>query len=150
MIYTIYTDASYHFSTKIAGVGFWIKCDDWSHKGGTFFQNVEHSAEAELLAACYGIISAANKIGREFNRSDLIILNSDCMYVVELFNGQKNKMTDRAKAAKEKSRIALAKARIRTRHVKAHSFGQGVRSHVNNYCDKEAKRWSRVALRQRS
>lgn len=148
---TINVDASFHPQEKVGGYAFWIVCSKFViKKGGMFKTNPKNSTEAELM----GIANAAYTLLKtpDLPYCRLVVVNNDCLNAHEKI-GQKsnNKIGKETANIFKQIRGVLyypgAQTKIHLRHVKAHSGIDDKRSYVNEWCDKEAKKWMREALK---
>lgn len=143
---TINTDASFNHIYKKGGYAFWIVCDQFVIKsGGMFKSDPKNPEEAEIM--CIG-----NAIATILKRNDLpeltwLVINTDCI------NGSlkiKRNSTPLSKSVNKlrcqlQGKLKAKKSEIR--HVKAHSKKNDARSVVNEWCDKEAKKWMHIAIK---
>lgn len=145
---TINTDASFHPQKKVGGYAFYIICDTFRiQKGGMFKSNPKTPMEAEMMCMANALFTLLSQ--KELPTTKWIIINSDCLFSFEKI-GRKKKNT----IGKQVAEI-LRKVRLKTsyrnaimpkfefRHVKAHNGTDDARSFINNWCDKEAKKWMR-------
>lgn len=142
---TINTDASYHPVHKAAGYAFYIVCDLFKiQKGGMFKQTPKTPEECEIM--CIGNAIATLLAQRELPEARWLIINSDCKNAMEVIRCQKNKLGKDVCGLWNKLIHRLGSKRNKFRHVKSHNGTPDARSWVNDWCDKEAKRWMRVAV----
>lgn len=133
---TIYCDAS--FRGEETGWGCWIKSPTCRIvKSGTS-TGPSCSASAEMLAALESIKLAL--LNHE-EKIEGILLNSDCLCVVENLNFKNHqKTTKNTKIMEYKTQILqLIQSRnikIRTKHVKGHQKDKSIRTYLNNQVDK--------------
>jgi hypothetical protein len=144
---TINTDASWHPELKVGGYAFYIICDLFKiQKGGKFKKNPLHAEEAEIM--CIGNAIATLLAQKELPNAKVLVINNDCKFGMHKIQ-KKQGVT--AKAV-HKLWIKLA-ARIGSeknlfKYVKAHNGTPDARSWVNDWCDKEAKKWMRIAANE--
>jgi ribonuclease HI len=148
---TINTDASFSPEKKVGGYAFYIVCDLFKiQKGGMFKCSPKTSIEAEMMCMANALHTLLNQ--PELPSTKLIVINSDCLHSFE-----KIKLKSQSEVGKKVAQI-LRQLRLKTsikgnikplyefRHVKAHSGKNDARSFVNEWCDKEAKKWMRYSL----
>jgi ribonuclease HI len=147
---TVITDASWCPHTNAGGWAAWINVNypggghQRLNRSGNFNKLVESSTWAEAYAAWNGIWLAYQMGARD------ILVQTDCLELVQR-NG-------RPSSVKGASELNCAKeaywpdARLRWRHVRGHTSGDDRRSWVNNWCDREARKYMRQqrALQSRS
>lgn len=137
MLVTIYTDAS--FKQGKASWAAWIK----SQSGTLKLHNRIHSAvdgpaHAEMIAVKH----AVNAVLCENWPVSIFFINTDCMAVCHAFwpwmdqsNENVNRIADEINAIADKRDIT-----VRVKHVKAHTGRSDVRSFLNKWCDRKAKK----------
>lgn len=143
---TINTDASYHPEHKVGGYAFYIICDLFKiQKGGMFKVHPKNAMEAEMMCMANAVHIVLHQ--KELPEFDLVIINSDCLFAFQRIGKKSNSPIGK------KIALLLRDLRKRTnfkkyelRHVKAHSGVQDKRSFVNEWCDKEAKKWMRLSI----
>jgi len=138
---TVITDASHCGETNAAGWAAYIRIDGQKapvKMYAPFKKPLTTSMEAELLAAINGMCLA------KFHGAEQILLQTDCLAVVSLINGQTRKRRLRNKFFAACDLAKLDPTEVRARHVKGHTRVQDARSYVNRWCDKNA----RAAMRQ--
>ena len=146
---TINTDASYHIEKKVGGYAFYIVCDLFKiRKGGMFKNSPANSTEAEMMSIANAIATLLAQ--KELPKVKWLIINTDSIPAITRIKKAARTGNDLDKQVelllrKLKSRLS-AKSKIR--HVKAHSKIDDARSKANDWCDKEAKRWMRLAVSQ--
>lgn len=150
---TVNTDASFHPQHKIGGYAFYIVCDLFKiQKGGMFKNNPKTPMEAEMMCMANALFTLLSQ--KELPSTKWIVINSDCLFSFSRI-GRKSQDDIGKKVAE-----MLRKVRIQTsynnlimpkfefRHVKAHNGTNDARSFVNDWCDKEAKKWMRKAVNE--
>lgn len=152
MLVTLFTDASWCPETKVGGWGVWVKSNRGVRQAHGAFKNPPASSnEAEFLAAVNGIFFAL-KSGIAQN-DDTILIQSDCIRVVEIFNSKLTRFSEIEKTALDLLRKwrDTHKITIKSRHVKAHTSNKNKkpRSWVNNTCDRLAKKSMRAVKKSR-
>ena len=144
---TVNTDASFNSDMKIGGYAFYIICDLFKiQKGGYFKGNPNNAMEAEMMCMANALHTLLSQ--KELPTTDLIIINSDCLWSFHHI-GLKNKHSIGRQVAQiiKKIKQRTAKDWIMPnhvfRHVKEHNGTPDARSWVNDWCDNEAKKWMR-------
>lgn len=148
---TVNTDASFNPQHKIGGYAFYIVCDLFKiQKGGMFKVQPKTAMEAEMMCMANALYTLLSQ--KELPTTKWVIINSDC-----LFSFERIKRKSQDAIGKQVSEM-LRKVRLKTsykgvimpkfefRHVKAHNGTPDARSYVNDWCDKEAKKWMRQAV----
>ncbi len=145
MLISVFADASYDDATKTGGWGAWVKCARGKKEAsGAFKVAVPSNLVAEMLAAANAIWLALKLA----ETGDHLLVQSDCMAVIDLFNlakphGGKQELQRRIKAVVE-TWCKEAGVTFSFRHVKGHTSG-ATRHWVNNFCDENARRHMRKA-----
>jgi ribonuclease HI len=129
---TLYCDAS--FSGQDGGAwGVWLKSEKGRiQRRGRCPKWVRDALEAEFYAAEVGI-----RLAVEEWQAQGVQVNSDCMAVVTGL-GSGYRWSSRKSIRQVQDRIFKLGARIRTKHVKAHTGGQDTRSYLNRQVDRLA------------
>lgn len=148
---TINTDASYSSKYKIGTYAFYIVCDTFKIKSGGIFKCApSNPMEAEMMCMANALHTLL--VQHELPQTSILVINSDCLFSFQHIT-RKSKLPIGRKVAS-----ILKQVRNRTllngcimpkyefRHVKAHNGTPDARSHVNEWCDREAKRWMGIAL----
>lgn len=147
---TINTDASFDPETKTAGWAYWIKSHDQLFKDSGYMGRVDNPSIAELVT----IGKAVDKV-REFVQSEWgenfpedqikLYINTDSTWSISAIEGRfrKSKHMSFVRAIQHK----LGDFDIEARHVKAHKHTETARHWVNDWCDKQAKKQLRAALK---
>jgi len=148
MIVTINCDASYSNTYKIGAYAFWIVSDRFKIlKSGKLKKKISHSRYAEY----FSVLNALYVLSKE-DLSDIkkVIVNTDCMDVVDSINKNVTKWNKNYFSAyyPEFRRIIKGFPLIEARHVKAHTLKNEPRSYVNEWCDKEAKKWIHKMIKE--
>lgn len=144
---TINTDASFNSQQKVGGYAFYVVCDSFKlKKSGVFKTSPKNSLEAEMM--CIANAVYLTSIQKELPPLKKLIINSDALLAFERVGHGKMKPPIGRKIA---ALLSVIKRRTgfekyEFRHVKAHSGIQDARSLANDWCDKEAKRWMRLAV----
>lgn len=137
---TINTDASHCGQTLAGGYAFWAVCDKFVYKKGDILKDTsKNSTEAETKAI-------ANALSLILKRDDLpklnfIIINTDSKNSITNINGRKNPIAKTAAEYLDRLVVATSAQNIELRHVKAHTGAKNARSKVNEWCDREAKKF---------
>lgn len=137
---TVNTDASFCGKTKAAGFAYYIRCGNFFAKGGGAFKKLKPSTphEAELFAIgnAIAICLATDGIGKVSN----IVINTDCKSLIyKLKTGSGGENFKMVYNLIKKLQAKTKSSRIMIRHVESHSGIDDKKSHVNEWCDKEAK-----------
>lgn len=136
---TINTDASFHPIKKTSGYAFYVRSDEFTLKHSGIFKNQtpNNSTEAELMCIGNAIYAMLNNI--ELGKVDFIIINTDCKPAIHQIMKSRPVLGAKIKAMIESLRWKLGGAKLRIKHVKAHTNKDDARSWVNNWCDENAK-----------
>lgn len=146
---TINTDASFNSQKKVGGYAFYIVCDLFRvQKSGAFKVHPNNSMEAEMMCMVNALHTLLNQ--KELPSTKLIVVNSDCLFAFERISRKSQDVIGRKIAyyirqIRIKTAINSIIPKYEFRHVKAHSGKGDARSWVNEWCDKEAKKWMRIA-----
>lgn len=135
---TLYTDASYDHRTKQAVIAWKGRCDQGPLSGCFTVYDCPDVQCAEMKAIAEGIKMAL------LVYPDLkgFFINSDNKYCVELFwEFTNSRPNEKITLYLEEVLSALGTGRwIRTKHVKAHTSGDDIRSHMNRSVDKMTRK----------
>lgn len=147
---TVNTDASFHPEKKVGGYAFYIICDSFKiQKSGMLKQSPSNSIEAEMMCIANALHVLSNQI--DLPTAKWIIINTDCLFAIpKITKKSKDPIGRRVyrilKTVKNKTAYKeVIYPKVQFRHVKAHSGVDDARSHVNEWCDTEAKKWMRLA-----
>lgn len=136
---TINTDASFCQQTKAGGFAFYIICDSFKIKESGKFTDVSTDpSDAEIKALANAFLHLTNLENLPLVRT--IIINTDSTNAIKAITD--GMVTPTAmKAHKLLSRVMeLTGCKdARFRWVKSHTRGSDRRTHVNNWCDEQAK-----------
>jgi ribonuclease HI len=144
-VITINTDASFHPDHNVGGYAFYIRCDLFKiTKAGGFKIQPKNSKEAEMM--CIGNAISTLLAQKELPEARWLIINSDCKYGYEEIRQGKRGIGKKINVMWQKLILRLGSAKNIFRHVKAHSGKDDARSFVNEWCDKEAKKWMRKCV----
>jgi len=153
MLVTVNTDASYIHG--YAGYAFWIVCNEFKVlKAGILRQKVKRPEIAEfkcIINACHILFK------NDCSNVNKIIINTDCMNVIHCLS-KDQAMINRYNLKKEFTVLtnkfySLFKGKnieIELRHVKSHTGINDARSYVNEWCDREAKKYAKLNYNQNS
>lgn len=132
---TLYTDASYNHQAKVATVAYKARSVyGWLH-GNLRQEQIPSICYAEMYAILFGI----EEVNRQWHDKPLIgyFVNSDNLSVVQCFwSFRQYKVPRLCEELKPKIHLAAGDRWIRTKHVKAHTSGQDVRSWMNREVDR--------------
>lgn len=151
MLVTINTDAS--FIEGFGGYAFWIVCNEFKVlKSGVLRDKVKRPEIAEFKC----IINSLHILFKnDCKNVSKIIINTDCMNVIHCLS-YNQKMINRYNLKKEFTLLTakfyrLLKGKnidVEFRHVKSHTGINDARSYVNEWCDREAKKYARIRFNQ--
>lgn len=159
MVITVNTDASFSRNHQIGAYAFWINSDNFKiQQSGMLRKKVTDPTHAE----CMCILNALHVVFQQENLSKvyMIIVNTDSMNAINVFTSNKKnihkygikkhwqKYHGRFQLIRFSRGEKVARIRIDFRHVKAHSGINDRRSHVNEWCDREAKKHMGERLKQ--
>lgn len=142
---TINTDASYNSQKQVGGYAFYIVCDLFKiQKSGMFKVHPKSPMQAEMMCMANALHTLAAQ--PELPQFNWIVINSDCLFSFEKIKLKSQDKIGRVVAKKLRSvREKTGFPDYELRHVKAHNGTPDARSWVNDWCDKEAKKWMRIA-----
>jgi ribonuclease HI len=144
---TINTDASFHHAVKVGGYAFYIICDNFKiQKAGQFRNNPESPLEAEIMAIGNALQMLLNQ--NNIPKSNWLIINTDCMNAIRDIKKQRSELAKKVFKIWQKVIIKTESKRNEFRHVKAHNGTPDARSYVNDWCDREAKKWMRKQVKE--
>jgi len=144
---TINTDASFHPVHKTAGFAFWIVCNTFKiQKSGNFLRAPKDSEEAEMMCIGNAIVMCLRQ--DNLPKLDWFIINTDCMNAVHKIENGVSPLGAEINGYWKKLIEKLGSKKNQFRHVKAHSGKNDSRSYVNEWCDTEAKKWMRDAVKK--
>jgi len=148
---TINTDASFSNTHKVGTYAFYIVCDLFKiQKSGMFKAQPKSAMDAEMMCMANAFHTLLAQ--KELPKVKKIVINSDC-----LFSFQHIKLKSRNEVGKQAAQLLKRLRREMAfrevvypsfdfRHVKAHNGTPDARSWVNDWCDKEAKKWMKKAI----
>lgn len=155
MLVTVNTDASYR--SGAAGYAFWIVCDAGKlQKAGEIKNKVAGINDAELMCIANAIHTLKHS---KFKGIEKVIINTDSQTSIDFLSGKSrpkysspiSNIVDETYfnmlevCLKYGKSIRQVKQVFEFRHVKAHSGKKDSRSYVNDWCDKEAKKYCKQA-----
>ena len=136
---TINTDASFHPQLKVGGYAFWIVCDLFRiTKAGKFKSEPKTPLHAEMM--CIGNSLATLIAQKELPRCSWIVINTDCKQAILRIEKPRDEFDRQIKHLLDSLHQKIG-AKIEFRHVRAHTKATDARSFVNDWCDKEAKKY---------
>jgi ribonuclease HI len=135
---TIYTDASVRPKDQTAQVAWLGKCSEGTMRGFTEVPYHKSSTRVEMLAIYYAIKDA---LGR-WPHLEGFFINSDNMGCVTAFwtFNKNRKIPETFKDIHQDVAMLVGPKWIRTKHVKAHTNRNDVRSHMNREVDRLTRR----------
>jgi ribonuclease HI len=141
---TITTDASFNHQYSVGGYAFRIVSDQQRiNHSGIFKSDLSNSLQAELMC----IANAIHTVVKSGLKADLVVINTDCQHGI--IHIQKNKI-ELAKAINKllvKLKESTECEKYFIKHVKAHTSSTKSRNLANGWCDKEAKKKMREAVK---
>lgn len=151
---TINTDASFGPHDKVGGYGYYIICDKFKiRRGGMFKIHPKNPIEAEMMCIANAIHTLINT--PSLPSAKFIIINCDCLRAFEHIGLRKKNEIGRCIARqlrelKDKTSFrGLISPKVEFRHVKSHTGKNDARSYINEWCDREAKKWMKEAAMQK-
>lgn len=134
---TIYTDASWHPNTKVAGYGIWIRDHKVQAKLSHSELKIRSNNNAEIRAIAFAFLYIDKKRADLFEGKTHCTVVTDSMVALEYYEGKqpcyKQEERDYVLNLIKKYNVVF-----NIRKVKAHSNKDGKRSQVNNLVDKLA------------
>ena len=142
---TVNTDASFHPELKVGGYAYYIVCDLFKiQKSGMFKKNPKTAMDAEMM--CMANALHCLLVQKELPNTKWIVINSDCLFSFEKIKRKsQNEVGRKVAEILREVRQKTSMPKYEFRHVKAHNGTPDARSYVNDWCDKEAKKWMRKA-----
>lgn len=142
---TINTDASFHPEYKVGGYAFYIICDLFKiQKGGKFKTQPKDSTHAEVM--CIGNAIATLLAQKELPECLWLVFNTDSKMGMDMIKRRRTTLGVKVDTLRQQLIKRLGSRKNKMRHVKAHKGTPDARRWVNDWCDKEAKKWMRVQL----
>jgi ribonuclease HI len=146
---TINTDASFYQEHKTGGYAFWIVCDLFKiQKGGFFKAEVANCTDAEMKAIGNAIATLLAQ--KELPQANFLIINTDSKVAIEQIRHQSTPLGKEVFKLWQRLINRLKTNRNEFRWVKAHSGKDDARSFVNEWCDKEAKKWAKISIQNKN
>lgn len=142
---TINTDASYSQQYKVGGYAFYIVCDLFKiTKSGAFKGNIKnpHDAEMKCIANALHTLLAQ----KELPSCKWLVINTDSQHSIETITRQLDPLGKQIGRMWQQLITRLGSTNNKFRHVRAHSGVKDARSYVNEWCDREAKKYMRQAV----
>lgn len=144
---TINTDASFHPDKKIGGYAFYIICNLFKiQKAGKFKKHPKTAEEAEIM--CIGNAIATLLAQKELPASTWLIINNDCQHGMNRIKKQETTLSKEVFKLWSKLITRIGSKKNLFRYVKAHNGTPDARSYINDWCDKEAKKYMRLAVKE--
>lgn len=145
MIVTINSDASFSNNYKIGAYAFWIVSNRFKIlKSGKLKGKISHSRNAEYFSVLNALFILSKEDLRDVKK---VIVNTDCMDVVNSINQVGNNQSFKG-YYNDFRKIIKGFPKIEARHVKAHTLKDEPRSYVNEWCDKESKKWINKMIKE--
>ena len=142
---TVFSDASYCPDTHAAGGAYWARSDTHRAQGAFSLEGVTASHEAEVMAACNGVLQLAQepsfRAELEQGRTTRLVLVVDCLAIKQALEGSPVPLSVTGRKAVTDV-LALRKRLgffLKVNHVKAHTGGKQPRQWVNRWCDTAAR-----------
>jgi ribonuclease HI len=147
---TINTDASYNTHKRgCAGYAFWIVCNLFKIQKGGMFKKREPANPIEAEIMCIGNAIATLLAQKQIPEVDWVLLNSDCVPGMDTIEAAKTPLGKQVKKLWLQLKSKTGAKTMVMRHVKAHTGANDPRSFVNEWCDKEAKKWMKISTKQK-
>lgn len=145
---TVFADASFCPNTKAGGGAYWARWGKASadKASGAFgIRGVQHSHEAEVIAACRAILQLAEHETAgpllALGRRTRLVLVIDCLTIKHVFENanpplcpEARQLVGQVKALRDRLHFWL-----KVNHVKAHKGQDSPRKWVNHWCDRQAR-----------
>ncbi|RZJ89600.1 MAG: hypothetical protein EOO20_10495 [Chryseobacterium sp.] len=148
MLITINTDAS--FSDVYGGYAFWIVCDAGKiQKAGKIKAKIRGSQQAEMMCIANALHTLKHS---RFKGISKVIINTDSQPSINALTGFKSSWEGAQECLFTMMELCIANGKsirdvgefFEFRHVKAHTGKKDKRSFVNEWCDKEAKKYCKL------
>lgn len=146
---TINTDASFSNTHKVGGYAFVIVCDIFRIQKGGQFKKIKPACPEEAEIMCIGNAISTLLSQTELPTSNHLVLNSDCKWGMAKIRNKTTPLSKQVHGLWQELIRRTGATHHSLRHVKAHSGIGDKRSMVNEWCDKEAKKWTGVALKEK-
>lgn len=138
---TVITDASHCNMIHRAAWAAWVRVDgvpDPIKHAGMFKEPVVKSWEAEMLAAINGLWLAHRAGATD------VLVQTDCMSVVDMLNRKTSRSHLKRKFREALKLAGVAHVKRSARHVRGHTTVEDARSHINRWCDEQARELLRL------
>jgi ribonuclease HI len=152
MLITINTDAS--CSEAYGGYAFWIVCDAGKiQKAGKIKAEIKGSQQAEMMCIANALHTLKHS---KFKSISKVIINTDSTPCIQALTGFKSSWEGAKECLFTMMEICIANGKsirevsemFEFRHVKAHTGKKDKRSFVNEWCDKEAKKYCKLRMQE--
>lgn len=152
MLITINTDAS--FSNVYGGYAFWIVCDQGKiQKAGKIKSRIKGSQQAEMMCIANALHTLKHS---RFKNITKVVINTDSVTCINALGTFKSTIDGAKECLFTMMEICVANGMtlrdcskmFEFRHVKAHSGKKDKRSFVNEWCDKEAKKYCKLRVQE--
>lgn len=140
---TLNSDASFMPNTSAGGYAVWIKYRGTKITKSGRLTSCKNSLDAELMSILNGL-TIINRYIEKGWEVEKIIINTDCLGAVSKLNKSEHD-DDIINTYKELDLHDI----IDFRHVKGHSHTNTKRNWVNDWCDKEARKYARKLEKER-
>ena len=152
MLITLFTDASYCSTSRIAAYAAWAKADGRTVRhAGLFKASVPDSSIAEAQALVNGLCFALARLRP--GAASKIIAQTDCLVAIHALTGQLRKARAIARYAPivaiYAERVSRPGLVVEFRHVSAHRGTVTPRNAVNTWCDEACRTLLREARASR-
>lgn len=149
---TINTDAS--VKEGWAGFAFWIVCDAGKiQKAGKIKRKVNGSTDAEIMCIVNSVYTLLHS---RFAGIQAVVINTDSQQAINMLAGESSSNSKDVRNAVDECHFLMMELCLKSgrsirdrnnffsiRHVKAHNGKSDSRSFVNDWCDKESKKYAR-------
>lgn len=134
---TINTDASY--KNNVGGYAFYIVCDMFKiQKGGYFKAYVNDSNDCETMCIANALHTLLHQ--KELPECSALVVNTDSKISINRITNNYTQIGRKTNKILKKLKRKL-KCKVSFRHVKAHVKISSSRRWVNDWCDRESKKW---------
>lgn len=155
---SIFTDASVDNARNIGGFAFYIGCVAGKIQKAGKLKNVGKIPDS-LVAELYAIGNALHTLKHsKFTPITNVIIYSDSLISVQLLNGDRNGLKDKDKrdivdeiyflmmeiCLREGKSIRYVDTMFSFKHIKAHSGKKDKMSLINQWCDKNARKYMKT------
>lgn len=144
---TINTDASHHPDHKVGGYAFYIVCNHFRiMKCGAFKTLPKNSTEAETM--CIGN-ALAHLAKMDLPKTTYLVINTDSKHSIGNIERSYNPLSAQVYEIWQSVIKKTSSTKNEFRWVRAHSKVKDARSYVNEWCDFNAKKEMRKALKKK-